>query len=105
MKGVIRLTDSTYETGDIIQIFPDDYVFDGKDLSNGRGVVDLGNLTEEEIDLLDMRDEGPYNASAMSLLPAFRVILSKTGSMKTLHRRKYHFDNGVKLKSSAQSRT
>ena len=105
MKGVMRQTASKYETGDILQIFPDDYIFAGKDLANGRVEVVLGNLTDAEISKLEMSDDGLVTYSAINQLPTFRSKMSGSAGLRILRRRKYQFDNGVKLKANAQERT
>ena len=104
MKGVKRLTASTYEVGDFVAIVPDDHVFDGGDLHNGRGEESLGVLSNDEHLKLMMSDEAPTNFSAISELPTFRSIMTKSENMKSLHRRKYTYNSGVKLKGNAQDR-
>ena len=104
MKGVKRLTPSSYEVGDFVAIVADDHMFDGKDLQNGRAEELLGTLTDAEKGKLLMSDEAPTNFSAISKLPTFRSLSTKSDQMKQLHRRKYHFDSGVKLKANAQER-
>jgi len=104
MKGVKRLTPSSYEIGDFVAIVSDDHVFAGKDLTNGRGEESLGDLTDEEIGKLIMEDEQINQYSAISQIPTFRSLSTKQANMKMLRRRKYHFDNGVKLKANAQKK-
>lgn len=103
MKGVKRLTASSYEIGDYVAIVPDDHIFDGKDLQNGRVQEFLGNLSDGDISKLIMQDEiiGDYSAFQ---LPTFRSITTRRYNLKVLRRRKYQFDVDVELKSNAQSR-
>lgn len=105
MKGVKRLTESSYEIGDFVVIVADDHVFAGKDLTNGRVEEALGDLSDSEVNLLTMSDEGINSFSAIGQLPTFRSLATKRQNLKTLHRRKYHFDGGVKLKVNAQERS
>ena len=104
MKGVKRLTSSSYEIGDYVAIVPDDHGFDGKDLQNGRAEEALGAISDDERSKLMMTDEAPANFSAISQLPTFRSKSSGRDNLTPLHRRKYQFDGGVKLKANAQER-
>jgi len=103
MKGVKRLTPSTYETGDYIIVVEDDYVFGGSDLSGGRAEEPLGSMTQDEIAKLTMQDEGVADFS-VNALATFRSLSSGARNMKVLHRRKYQFDVGIKVKPNAQER-
>ena len=104
MKGVKRLTASSYEIGDFVAIVADDHIFAGKDLQNGRAEEQLGVLSDIDKSKLIMSDEAPTNFSAISKLPTFRSLSTKADQMKQLRRRKYTFDNSVKLKANAQER-
>lgn len=105
MKAVIRITPSSYEVGDIVALVEDDHVFGGKDIVAGqREAVDIGNLSESDKSKLLMADKGTVNISAVSKLPTFQNIATSRDALKILHRRKYHFDGGVKLKVNAQER-
>ena len=103
MKGVKRITASSYEIGDFVAIVDDSHVFDGQDLQNGRAEEILPVLTEAEISKLIMGDE-QINLGVGRLLPGFRSLSTATGNLKQLHRRKYHYNNGVMLKANAQER-
>ena len=95
-----------YEADDVIQSFPDDYVFAGNDLANGRTVIALGAITDRDTELLQMEDEARINHSAISQLPAFRSISSGVRGLSQLRRRKYQWTNGsVTLKGNAQAAT
>jgi len=102
MKGIKRLTASSYEIDDFIAIVADDHIFGGKDLANGRGEEALGNITDDDQRKLLMPDEQINNFSAIGKLPQFRSKVTKQENLKTLHRRKYKFDGAVKLKDNAQ---
>ena len=91
MKGVRRTTPSSYDTGDYIIIVEDSYVFDGNDISIGREVVDLGNITQEEQNaLLAPPEEGTVYLAANSTDRMLRrinttengEIVSKGGSIE-----------------------
>lgn len=101
MKGVKRTTASSYEIGDYVAVVPDNHIFDGKDLQNGRGEEFLGNLSDGDISKLIMQDEIIKDYSAFQL-PTFRSISTGDHNLKALHRRKYQFDGAVKLKTNAQ---
>ena len=101
MKGLRRITASSYEIGDFVSIDPDSHTYGGRDFNN-REEVSLPGLTDAERNKLIMVDERPVNYSAISQLPTFRSLSTKIQAMKQLHRRKYQFDNGVMLKSNAQ---
>lgn len=79
---------STYEIDDNIGVFPDDYQFGGRDLLN-REVQDLGDISDEDINLLLMPDEQFENVYAVAQLPQFRSAIFKQGNMKQIKRRKY----------------
>ena len=102
MKGVKRLTPSSYETGDFITTVPDDHVFAGKDLQNGRGEELLGDLSETENEKLLMEDEQISQRSGAGQLAGFRSLMTGGRNLKVLHRRKYNFADGVKIKPNAQ---
>jgi len=104
MKGVKRLTPSTYEAGDYVAIVPDSHVFGGNDLQDGRAEESLGELPPGDISKLIMSDEGVGDYSAMAL-PTFRSLSTNNANLKLLHRRKYQYDGSVKLKSNAQEKT
>ena len=104
MKGVKRLTASSYEVNDIIIIMEDDHIFSVRDLLNGRAEIILGNISNADYQKLLMEDSGITTASTISKLPTFRSLSTKRENLKELHRRKYYFDEGVKLKANAQER-
>ena len=106
MKGVRINTEGQggYESGDFVVSLPDDHIYCGGDLKNGRTSEDLGALSDEDSLKLTMRDEvvGDYSAHS---LPTFRSLSTGFENLKTLHRRKYKFDGGVQLKPNAQEKT
>lgn len=100
MKGVKRLTTSSYEIGDFVAVVDDSHVFAGKDLQNGRGEENLGAITINEQSKLVMQDEGLKSFRATMAISAFRSQTSKEVSI--FHRRKYSVSNNkVTLKSNA----
>jgi len=102
MKGMKRTTPSSYEVGDFVSIVDDSHEFGGSDF-NGREEEILPGLTDVGRNKLIMSDERPSNFAAISQLPTFRGLYSKSVAMKQLHRRKYQFINGVvALKDNAQ---
>jgi len=103
MKGVKRLTPSTYETGDFITIVDDDYVFAGNDLDNGRAEEFLGVLSDSDKAKLLMMDKQAIN-NAVSKLGTFRSLSTRQKNLKKLRRRKYNFDGGARLKANAQTK-
>ena len=102
MKGLRRLTASTYEAGDFVSIVEDSHEFASKDIGSNREVIDLGNISKRNISKLMTEDEQINNSSAIGKLPAFKSLITGRKNLKSLRRRKYHFDGSVKLKSNAQ---
>lgn len=102
MKGVKRLTQSSYDVGDYVVIVPDDHIFDGKDLQNGRGEELLGAITAADQAKLLMVDEGIESFRATVAIPALRSKASGPAGLTPLHRRKYNISNSiVTLKNNA----
>lgn len=93
MKAIIRASDSTYETGDVITFVDDSHVFGSRDLLAGQRIaVDMPTLTDAEMSYLTMEDKQFKNTSAISQIPAFRHSLFKDRHMKLVKRRKYKRD-------------
>lgn len=90
MKAIVRLSPSSYDTGDIVDIVQDDYVLSPADLPAGqRGTVPLGALTDREINLFRMADERVSNLNAVSRIPAFKHSINKPRNMRLQRRKKY----------------
>lgn len=104
MKGIKRVTQSSYDVDDFIAIVKDDHVFGGRDLENGRAEEYLGNLTDSEINKLIMTDDQSGNMSVLMSVPTFRSLSSSNRNLKNLHRRKYKYSGSVVLKDNAQKK-
>jgi len=102
MKGV-RINvegQKDYALGDVVITVPDNYVFAGNDLDNGRSEELLGALSDSDAAKLVMMDEVLDDYSATSL-PTFRSISLKRENMKINNRRKYTFNTSVELKQTS----
>jgi len=95
-----------YETGDCITVVSDNHAFGGEELKADKFTIKSNTtLSDCDINKLVMYDSAPINVSAISQLPAFRSLATGKEAMRNLHRRKYSYDNAIKLKSNAQERT
>jgi len=86
---ITKNPNSTYEVDDNIATFPDDYAFGGRDLTNGREVQALGDISDGDRNLLLMSDEQFENIYAISQLPQFKSAIFKQQYLKQKKRRKY----------------
>ena len=94
-----------YETEDTIRVVSDSHVWGSGELNAAVFTIQTGvTLTGDEISKLEMQDEAPTNIAAISNLPTFRSFVTKRDNLKSLHRRKYQYDSGIKLKANAQER-
>jgi hypothetical protein len=95
MKAIVRVTPSTYESGDVISIISDLHatILTFNDIPTGvREVVDIGTPTQDEQRYLLFEDRVFKNISASSQIPAFRHSRFKDRHLKIKRRRKYKLD-------------
>jgi len=104
---IIKRTDSdSYGANDVVAIVPDSHQWSPMELDTNIFTIDsIPDLTDAEISLLLMTDDGPSNFSAVSQLPTFRSLSTKGEKTHLLHKRKYEYVNGeIRYNSKAQVR-
>lgn len=95
-----------YEQFDSITTVPDEHVF--SEVEQGTDyIIETGiTMTNEDVRLLLMPDEGISNRVAFSGIPTFRNLAVSNGNTKILHRRKYqNSGNTLVSKQNAQDKT
>jgi len=104
---IIKRTDSdSYGANDVVAIVPDSHQFSSMELDINRFTIEsIPDLTDAEISLLLMTDDGPSNFSAISQLPTFRSLSTGVRNTHLFHKRKYEYVNGgIRYNSQAQVR-
>lgn len=93
MIAVRRITESGYESGDVVAVVESDHVFTENDLRPGiREAVEIGIITDEERRLLLMEDEELPGAVIGLRAPATGKYLLNKQRLQTKRRRKYKLD-------------
>ena len=106
MQIIKRTNSLSYGTNDVVAIVADSHQWSPKELDTNRFTIEsIPDLTDAEISLLLMTDDGINNFSAISQLPTFRSLSTRGENNSLLHKRKYEYINGeIKYNSQAQVR-
>ena len=92
-----------YVANDSVAVVPDSHQFNDREMIIFNVENDI-TLTENDESKLTMIDE-QGTVGAVANLATFRSLSTGNEGTKSLHRRKYQYDNGVNLKPDAQDNT